>query len=74
MTERSGASAHVRAAFPLSKRQQLKIQIMVPVVAGTRAVWRRFVFPGPQPQSVPALVQAALPETALEAGGPNLSA
>jgi predicted PurR-regulated permease PerM len=49
------------------------IYILVPVIAATRVIWRRFVFPGPQTQSVPALVHAALPETVFEPGAPNLS-
>ena len=37
------------------------IYILVPVIAATRVIWRRFVFPGPQTQTVPAPVHAALP-------------
>jgi hypothetical protein len=34
------------------------IYLLVPVIAVTRVIWRRFVLPGPQAQTVPMLVPA----------------
>jgi predicted PurR-regulated permease PerM len=50
------------------------IYILVPVIAATRVVWRGFVFPGAQAQSVPALFPATIRDTVFEAEAPNLSA
>jgi predicted PurR-regulated permease PerM len=51
------------------------IYLLVPVIAVTRVIWRRYVFPGPQAQSAPALIHAEpLPDTVFEAGAPSLSA
>jgi predicted PurR-regulated permease PerM len=49
------------------------IYLMVPVVAGTRVIWRRFVSPGPQAQGLSAPVRAAVPDKAFEAGTQNLN-
>jgi predicted PurR-regulated permease PerM len=50
------------------------IYALVPVVAGTRVIWRRFVIPGPQAQSAPALVHTAISDPVFEAGAPSLTA
>lgn len=38
------------------------IYLLVPVIAVTRVIWRRYVFPGPQVQGAPILVSAATPD------------
>lgn len=38
------------------------IYLLVPVIAATRVIWRRYIFPGPQAQSKPVLVRASVQE------------
>jgi hypothetical protein len=47
------------------------IYLLVPVIAGTRVIWRRFVLPGPQAQSAPIRVSAATPDGVLQAASHN---
>jgi predicted PurR-regulated permease PerM len=48
------------------------IYLLVPVIAGARVIWRRFVFPGPQAQGISAPIRAAGPDMAFEASTQTL--
>jgi predicted PurR-regulated permease PerM len=52
------------------------IYLLVPVIAVTRVVWRRYVFPGPHAQGAPILVSAATPDGIVHAAShsPNAQA
>jgi predicted PurR-regulated permease PerM len=50
------------------------IYLLVPVIAGTRVIWRRYVFPGPQVQGAPILVSAATSDGVFQAASQNPNA
>jgi predicted PurR-regulated permease PerM len=50
------------------------IYLTVPVIATTRVVWRSYVCVGPEVQTAPALVHAAIADPVFESGATNLSA